>query len=45
MFLEVPQASLRECGEGVVLDIESIKVVEEFGHPLVHDLMVGPSEL
>jgi len=28
-----------------MLDVESIEVVEEFGHPFVHDLMIGPSEL
>jgi len=29
----------------MMLDIESIKIVEELGHPFIHDLMVGPSEL
>jgi len=34
-----------ECGQGMMFDIKSIEVVEEFGHPFVHDLMVRPSEL
>jgi len=28
-----------------MFDIKSIEVVEELGHPLVHNLMIGPSEL
>jgi hypothetical protein len=45
IFLEMVQTCSGECGQGMMFDIKSIEVVEEFGHPFVHDLMVGPSEL